>query len=68
MRFGSGRAVDPGSPAPAAVTCVAEHFVANRLEGESFRQYVLRQRVETFRELTNEFAKPAELFLEIYRD
>ena len=47
---------------------VLEHFMAHRLEGESFRQYVMRYRVETFRELTNEFAKPAELFPEIYQD
>jgi hypothetical protein len=29
---------------------------------------VQRQRVETFRALTNEFAKPAEMFPEIYQD
>ena len=28
----------------------------------------MRQKVETFRELTAEFAKPAELFPEIYQD
>jgi sulfite reductase (NADPH) hemoprotein beta-component/sulfite reductase (ferredoxin) len=29
---------------------------------------VLRSKIETFRELTREFAKPAELFPEIYQD
>ena len=37
-------------------------------DGETFRQYVLRNKVETFRALTAEFAKPAELFPEIYQD
>ena len=32
------------------------------------RQYVFRHKVETFREMTAEFAKPADLFPEIYQD
>ena len=60
------------SPARADARQVAErvieHFTANRIEGETFRQYVMRQKIETLRELTNEFAKPAELFPEIYQD
>src|ERR1039457_7668061 len=68
MRFGLAVQSIPARLAPAAVTRVVLHFIANRLEGESFRQYVMRHRVETFRELTNEFAKPAELFPEIYQD
>jgi sulfite reductase (NADPH) hemoprotein beta-component/sulfite reductase (ferredoxin) len=47
---------------------VLDHFLANRQSGESFRQYVMRHKVETFREMTNEFAKPAEMFPEIYQD
>jgi sulfite reductase (NADPH) hemoprotein beta-component/sulfite reductase (ferredoxin) len=47
---------------------VLEHFIENRLEGESFRDYVLRHKVETFRLMTNDLAKPAELFAEMYRD
>jgi sulfite reductase beta subunit-like hemoprotein len=68
MRFGLAVQSIPARLAPAAVAKVVEHFVANRQEGESFRQYVMRQRVETFRALTEEFAKPAELFPEIYQD
>jgi len=68
MRFGLAVQSIPARLAPAAVSRVIEHFIAHRLEGETFRQYVLRQRVETFREMTNEFAKPAELFPEIYQD
>ncbi len=45
-----------------------ELFIENRGEHESFREYVMRNRVETFRELTSDLAKPAELFPEIYQD
>ena len=58
----------PARLAPSAVERVLDHYVTNRAEGETFRQYVLRHKVETFRELTREFAKPAELFPEIYQD
>ena len=68
MRFGLAVQSIPARLAPAAVERVIGHFMANRQPGESFRQYVMRYRVETFRELTNEFAKPADLFPEIYQD
>ena len=42
--------------------------MANRQEGETFRDYVLRHKVETFRLMTNDLAKPAETFPEMYRD
>jgi len=47
---------------------VLDHFLAHRQSGETFRAYVLRNKVETFRALTAEFAKPADLFPEIYQD
>jgi sulfite reductase beta subunit-like hemoprotein len=68
MRFGLAVQSIPARLAPAAVVRVLDHFQANRLDGETFRQYVLRNKIETFRELTREFAKPAELFPEIYQD
>ncbi len=68
MRFGLAVQSIPARLAPTAVARILQHFLANRKWGESFREYVLRFRVETFRELTNEFAKPAELFPEIYQD
>jgi hypothetical protein len=58
----------PARLAPAAMNRILDHFIANRNEGESFRQYVLRYKVETFRAMTAEFAKPADLFPEIYQD
>jgi sulfite reductase beta subunit-like hemoprotein len=68
MRFGLAVQAIPARLAPAAVVRVLDHYQSNRIEGESFRQYVLRYQVETFREMTREFAKPAELFPEIYQD
>jgi len=68
MRFGLAVQSIPARLAPAAVTRVLDHFLSHRESGESFRQYVLRHKVETFRELTREFAKPADLFPEIYQD
>jgi sulfite reductase beta subunit-like hemoprotein len=68
MRFGLAVQSVPARLAPVAVQRVLDHYVANRAEGETFRAYVLRHKVETFRELTREFAKPAELSPEIYQD
>ena len=68
MRFGLAVQSIPARLAPLAVTRVLDHFIAQRRDGESFRQYVMRHKVETFREMTNDLAKPAELFPEIYQD
>lgn len=68
MRFGLAVQSVPARLAPEAVARVLDHFLAHRQPGETFRQYILRERVETFRALTAEFAKPAELFPEIYQD
>ncbi|HMD69802.1 MAG TPA: nitrite/sulfite reductase [Bryobacteraceae bacterium] len=68
MRFGLAVQSIPARLAPQAVTRVLDHFIANRQPGESFRQYVMRHKVETFRALTNDLAKPADLFPEIYQD
>ncbi|HYL76664.1 MAG TPA: nitrite/sulfite reductase [Bryobacteraceae bacterium] len=68
MRFGVAIQSIPARLAPQAVRRVLKHYVANRQNGESFRDYVLRHKVETFRLMTNDLAKPAELFPEMYRD
>jgi sulfite reductase beta subunit-like hemoprotein len=67
-RFGFTVQSVPARLAPEAVRRVLDHFIENRIEHESFREYVLRHRVETFRELTNDLAKPAGMFPEIYQD
>jgi sulfite reductase beta subunit-like hemoprotein len=68
MRFGVAVQSIPARLAPTAVKRVLEHYLANRQEGETFRGYVLRHKVETFRLMTNDLAKPAETFPEMYQD
>jgi sulfite reductase beta subunit-like hemoprotein len=68
MRFGVAVQSIPARLAPEAVRRVLDHYVANRQADETFRAYVLRHKVETFRLMTNDLAKPAELFPEMYRD
>jgi sulfite reductase beta subunit-like hemoprotein len=68
MRFGVAVQSIPARLAPTAVKRVLDHYVANRLEGETFRAYVLRHKVETFRLMTSDLAKPAETFPEMYQD
>jgi sulfite reductase beta subunit-like hemoprotein len=68
MRFGLAVQSIPARLAPEAVTRILDHFIANGQEGETFRSYVMRQRIETFREMTNDLAKPAEEFPELYQD
>jgi sulfite reductase beta subunit-like hemoprotein len=68
MRFGVAVQSIPARLAPIAVRRVLEHYQANRIDGESFREYVLRHKIETFRLMTNDLVKPAELNPEMYRD
>jgi len=68
MRFGLAIQSLPARLAPEAVARVLEHYIAHRAAGETFRQYVMRHKVETFRALTADLAKPAELQPEIYQD
>jgi sulfite reductase beta subunit-like hemoprotein len=68
MRFGLAVQSVPARLAPEAVTRVLDHYRAHRAPGETFRQYVTRHQVETFRALTSDLAKPAELYPEIYQD
>jgi sulfite reductase beta subunit-like hemoprotein len=67
-RFGLQVQSIPARLAPVVIARVLDHFRENRAPGESFREYVLRYKAETFRSLTAEFAKPAERFPELYKD
>ena len=68
LRFGLQAQSVPARLAPEALRRVLDHYIANRAGEESFRDYVLRHRIETFRALTNDLARPAELEPEIYCD
>lgn len=68
MRFGLAVQSLPAKLAPEAVKRVLDHYIAHRVEGESFREYVMRYKVEFFREATADLAKPAEVAPELYQD
>lgn len=68
MRFGMAVQSVPARKVPEAMTRVLDHFRANREPGEGFRDYVTRFKVQTFREMTADLAKPPEIAPELYRD
>jgi sulfite reductase (NADPH) hemoprotein beta-component/sulfite reductase (ferredoxin) len=68
MRFGVAIQSLPARLATEAVRRVLDHFIANRQNEESFRDYVLRNKVETFRAMTSDLVKPPELKPEMFHD
>ena len=58
----------PARLAPVAVRRVLDHYKANHQPEETFRAYVLRHRVEFFKQLTADLVKPPEREPEMYRD
>ena len=68
LRFGLAVQSLPARSAPEAVRRVIQHFVENRMDGETFREYVLRFKIETFRLMTNDLAKPTALADEFFKD
>ncbi len=68
MRFGLAVQSIPARLAPVAVERILNHYIANRTEDESFRDYVMRFKVEFFREATSDLAKPIEIAPEMYQD
>jgi sulfite reductase beta subunit-like hemoprotein len=68
MRFGLAIQSIPARLAPEAVRRVLDHFTTNRVAGESFRSYVMRNKVETFKAMLADLAKPTELSPEMYQD
>jgi sulfite reductase beta subunit-like hemoprotein len=58
----------PARLVPTAIDRILKHFGSHRVEGENFRQYVLRYKIETFKHMTADLAKPGELDSEMYQD
>jgi sulfite reductase beta subunit-like hemoprotein len=58
----------PAKSAPVAVKRVLDHYIANRQADETFREYVMRFKVETFRTLTADLVKPMEIDPDLYLD
>jgi sulfite reductase beta subunit-like hemoprotein len=68
MRFSLAISSIPARLAPVAVRRVLDHYLANRAGDESFREYVIRQKVEFFRAMMADLAKPPEIDPELYKD
>jgi sulfite reductase beta subunit-like hemoprotein len=58
----------PARLAPVAVERVLAHYKQDRQEGETFRAYVMRNKVEFFKKMTADLVKPADLAPEMYHD
>lgn len=67
-RFGLAIQSIPAKLAPVAVERVLEHYLEAREPGETFRQYVLRHKVEFFRQKIADLAKSPELTPDMYQD
>ena len=68
MHFGLAVQSIPAKFAPEAVQRILDHFITHKQPDERFRDYVLRHKVNLFRQMTNDLAKPAELFPDLYKD
>ena len=68
IRFGLAVSSIPARLAPVAIRRVIDHYLENRSERESFRSYVLRTKIEHFRAMVADLAKPVDLFPEMYKD
>jgi sulfite reductase beta subunit-like hemoprotein len=68
MRFGLAIQSLPARLIPTAVDRILKHFLAHRSAGESFRDYVVRHKVETFRALVADLSKPPAGEDEMFRD
>ncbi len=68
VRFGLAVQSVPARLAPEALTRVLDHFLAHRENGETFRQYVLRNKVETFRALGRQNSPCLRVVLRSIRD
>ena len=68
MRFGAMVQSLPARLTTVAVDRVLEHFMKDRHTGESFRDYVLRNKIGFFKELTADLVKPLELNDEMCMD
>ena len=68
MRFGMQVQSMPARLATVAVQRVLAHYQENRREGETFRNYVLRYKIEFFRSYLGDLAKPSDSDPDVYKD
>jgi sulfite reductase beta subunit-like hemoprotein len=68
MRFGLAVQSIPARLVPVAVTRVLDMFLKERQGAETFRDFVLRTKIETFKRITSDLVKPVDLSPEMYMD
>lgn len=68
MRFGLAVQSIPARLIPVAVTRVLDTFLRDRQANESFRDFVVRNKVETFKKMTSDLVKPADVTPEMLMD
>ncbi len=68
FQFGFAIQSIPARLVPVALDRVLTHYKANRLDQESFRDYVLRFKVDFFRSMVADLAKPSSLDPELFMD
>ncbi|MBS1875144.1 MAG: nitrite/sulfite reductase [Acidobacteria bacterium] len=67
-QFGLAIQSIPARLIPQAISRVFDHYKQNRQDGETFRNYVLRFKVEFFRGLVSDLAKPSTMNPEFFMD
>ncbi len=68
MRFGLQVQSMPAKLATVAVERVLAHYKENHIDGETFRDYVLRFKIEFFRAYLADLAKPSAADPDVYKD
>jgi sulfite reductase beta subunit-like hemoprotein len=68
LRFGFAIQSIPARTVPKVVQRVIDHYKANREDGETFREYVVRHKVEFFRAMVADVAKPVHATEDLLQD
>jgi sulfite reductase beta subunit-like hemoprotein len=68
MRFGLAIQSVPARRIPVVLDRLISHYKTNRIDGEAFRDYVVRHKVEFFRTMVADIAKPTEMSPDLYKD
>ncbi len=66
--FGMAVGSLPAKFAPIATERILDYYSANKQEGESFRDFVKREKIQTFKEMTSDLFKPTELTDDLTKD
>jgi sulfite reductase beta subunit-like hemoprotein len=68
FQFGLAIQSLPARLVPTALTRVLRHYEQCRLDGERFRDYVVRHKVEFFREMMSDIVKPPADDPDMFKD